>query len=590
MKILGLHFETHESSVALIENDKILFAASEERYSRIKMDESFPVLSIKNCLMETRTQPKDIDIIAISGFSPLKNWFFYLKSFLIRKLFTKGKYFSIFERHSGTNKVVFKGIVGFFFNILFCTGLPQFIYIYLLKRLQIRPLFKGFRGKIVYVSHHFGHSAGACFTSGFNDALSVVIEGFDWEHSFVIEEFENGRFKTVSQTPWPHSPGSFYRLATTILGFNYRRHAGKVTGLAAHGDPNKLYEKVKRLLFSDGLNMKTSPLVYTLCQEYVLKGDLPGYFAGSSKEDIAAAFQKRLEDVTVQIIKRALKITGKNQIVLSGGVSANVIMNQNIHEIDGIKEIYIQPAMSDSGQALGIALYTYNEELKMKNQYLKSKRLNNVYFGPGFSDSEIKEALIREKVKFIRSESIAKDVAVVLADKKIVARFDARMEYGPRALGNRSILFHAGDKTSNDWLNKNLNRTEFMPFAPSVLIDDLNDYFLNTTGAEYTAEFMNITFNCTEKMKNQCPAVVHIDGTARPNIVKSTNNSGYYKIIKEYKKLTGIGVILNTSFNMHEEPIVCTPEDAIRSFVRGHLDYLAIGNYLVRNDKSQKNQ
>lgn len=584
MKILGINFETHESSVALIEKNKILFVAAEESYSRIKMDDSLPILAITECFKQTDTNPEDIDIVAISGFPPIKNWFFYAKSFLLRKLFTRGKDFSTFERHFRQKKLVFSGISGFLLNLSFCTGIPQFLFVYLLKRLRLRNLLKGFKGKFVYVSHHFCHAAGACFSSGFNDALSVVIEGYDWENSVVIEEFKDGHFKTVAETPWPHSPGSFYRLVTTILGFNYRRHAGKITGLAAYGDPKVVYDKVAKLLCADGLTMKVSPLIYTLDQEYLLKNRMPGYFAGYSREDIAAAFQRRLEDVTLEIVRRALKKTRKKKVVLSGGVAANVLMNQKIHEIEGVREIYIYPAMSDSGLALGAALYAYNEELKKHGQYLHSERLESVYFGSGYSDTQIKEVLVGEGSEIIYCENIEKEIAKLLAQKKIIARFDGRMEYGPRALGNRSILFHAGDRTVNEWLNKKLVRTEFMPFAPSVLMEDLNDYFVNGKGAEYTAEFMTITLNCTEKMKEQCPAVVHIDGTARPNIVSTRNNPGYYKIIEEYKKITGIGIILNTSFNMHEEPIVCTPKDAVISFVRGNLDYLAIGNWLVKKN------
>lgn len=238
-------------------------------------------------------------------------------------------------------------------------------------------------------------------------------------------------------------------------------------------------------------------------------------------------------------------------------------------------------APADAGQALGVALYTYNQESKNKGQYLSSRRLKNVYLGSGYSDAEVKKYLDEAGLKYTYYDNIETQIAKLLADKKVVARFNGKMEYGPRALGNRSILFHAGDRTVNDWLNKRLRRTEFMPFAPSVLIEDKDIYFTNVNGAAYTAEFMTITFNCTEKMKQECPAVVHIDGTARPNFINSENNLSYYKILSEYKKLTGIGVILNTSFNMHEEPIVCTPNDAIRAFLTGNLDYLAINNFLV---------
>lgn len=585
MKILGINFDTHESSVALIEDDKILFVASEERYSRIKMDDSFPTLALAECLKYTKTAPAEIDIIAISGFPPFKNWFHYARSFIVRKIFARGRDFLSFERNFKGRKIVLKNFPAFMLNVCFCTGFPQFVFLYLAKRLKLWKMLRGFGGRVVYVSHHHGHVAGACFCSGFDDSLSVVTEGYDWVHSFVIDSFSNGTLTTVAATPWPHSPGAFYRLVTAILGFDYLKHAGKVMGLAASGDPNVLYDKVSALLWSEKMQMKVSPLVFSLYQEYLVKNRLPDYFFGHSREDIAAAFQKRLEDVTVEIIKQALSVTQKKKIALSGGVAGNVLMNQKIHEIEGVEEIYVHPAMSDSGQALGAALYAYNEELKRQGTFLHSQRLSNVYFGSGYSHEEIRMALLQSDLTYEYYEDIEKEIARLLSEKKVVARFNGRMEYGPRALGNRSILFHTGDNTVNDWLNKKLVRTEFMPFAPSVLAEDQGDFFLDGTGAEYAGEFMTITFNCTEKMKRECPAVVHIDGTARPHLVTRQGNPSYYRIIDEYKKISGIGVILNTSFNMHEEPIVCSPHDAIRAFLRGHLDYLALGNWIVNNNR-----
>lgn len=584
MKIFGINFDTHDSSVALIEDGEILFAAAEERYSRVKMDNAFPALVLRECLRQTGTMPEEIDIVAVSGFEPPKNWYYYAKSALQTKRFTKGKTLFSYERHFGQKKLVLKGVPALLSNVAFCTGLPQFLLLYLVNRLRLEYLMNGFKGRIVYASHHDCHVATACFTSGFDEALSLVTEGYDWECSFVLDDYERGNFRSLAKTYWPHSPGAFYRLVTTILGFDYLRHAGKITGLAAYGNPKTVYEKVSGLIWVDGLTLKSSPLTYTLNQEYLFTGKLPGYFEGYSMEDIAAAFQRRLEEVTVEIVQKALSMTGKKNVVLSGGVAGNVLMNQRIHEIEAVKGIYVHPAMSDSGQALGAALYAYSEELNNQGCYVPSKRLEHVYLGSGYSDADLESAIHEAGLRYSYFKDVEIEIAQLLADKKVVARFNGRMEYGPRTLGNRSILFHASDRTVNDWLNKRLGRTEFMPFAPSVLMEDRNDYFHDVNGAKYTAEFMTITFNCTERMIRECPAVVHIDGTARPNFVREEANWSYYKIIKGYKRLTGIGVILNTSFNMHEEPIVCSPNDAIRAFQRGHLDYLAMGNCLVKNE------
>jgi carbamoyltransferase len=211
--------------------------------------------------------------------------------------------------------------------------------------------------------------------------------------------------------------------------------------------------------------------------------------------------------------------------------------------------------------------------------------LENVYLGPDYSDTEIAEELRKENLQFTVSDCIEKEIAELLHKNKVVARFNGRMEYGPRALGNRSILYQAKEPEVNQWLNKQLGRTEFMPFAPATLYEDRNKCYMNVEGAEHAAEFMTITFDCTDWMKKHSPAAVHIDGTARPQLVRKEVNPSFYQIIEEYKKLSGISSVVNTSFNMHEEPIVCTPYDAIRAFKLGHLDYLAINNLLVGIDK-----
>ncbi len=210
----------------------------------------------------------------------------------------------------------------------------------------------------------------------------------------------------------------------------------------------------------------------------------------------------------------------------------------------------------------------------------------SAYFGPDYSELEIASELDAVGLNYTRPNHLASEVASLICDGKVVARFDGRMEYGPRALGNRSILYHAREPDVNQWLNKRLGRTEFMPFAPVTLYEERERCYHNIRGAEHTAEFMTITFDCTDEMKVQCPAAVHVDGTARPQLIRREVNAGYYDIVKEYEKLTGIPSLINTSFNMHEEPIVCTPKDAVRAFIQGGLDCLAIGPFLAQREVS----
>jgi len=216
---------------------------------------------------------------------------------------------------------------------------------------------------------------------------------------------------------------------------------------------------------------------------------------------------------------------------------------------------------------------------------VRSTALEDVYLGPDFTDHEIEKALEGAEMPAQYVGDVERNIAELLARGRVVARFEGRMEYGPRALGNRSILYQATDPTVNDWLNKRLRRTEFMPFAPVTLEEFADQCYLGLNGARQAARFMTITANCTDWMKQHCPAVVHVDGTARPQLLARKTNPRYYRILDEYRKLTGLPTLINTSFNLHEEPIVCSPSDALRSFSEGELDYLALGNYLVANPR-----
>ncbi len=221
--------------------------------------------------------------------------------------------------------------------------------------------------------------------------------------------------------------------------------------------------------------------------------------------------------------------------------------------------------------------------LENSGQFENGYRLDNVYFGPNFTDADIERALDDSTLAYEMHPNIERKIAQLVSDGYVVARVNGRMEYGPRALGNRSILYHPTDRSVNDWLNKNLSRTEFMPFAPSTLFEEADRCYENIGAGLEPGRFMTITYQCTPWMKEACPGVVHVDGTARPQLVREKDNPSYYRIIKEFYKITGLPALINTSFNMHEEPIVCSPADAVRAFQKGHLDYLAIGNYLVKN-------
>ena len=427
----------------------------------------------------------------------------------------------------------------------------------------------GLSEKLTRVDHHLTHSANAYYTSGFDEALIVTLDGYGSGLAGSISIGKKGKIKRIHSLPYPGSLGEFYERVTSSLGFRPSRHEGKIVGLAAYDDPDFLYDIVRSFF-----HVENGEVFYRLPHNIFFTRHLAAVY---SKPAVAAAFQKVLERVACEYVAYHLKKTGMKNIVLSGGVVANVKMNQRLFEIPGVEKIFIHPGMADGGCGVGAALWTASAK-----KTIQPYKLKNVYLGPEYSEEEIEAELNKQGLKAERPENLERSIAELLADGKIVARFNGRMEYGPRSLGNRSILYHAKDPSVNLWLNTQLQRTEFMPFAPATLYEERDKCYINMKGAEYTSEFMTVTFDCTEFMLKNCPAAVHIDGTARPQLVSAESNESFYNIIKEYYKITGIPSVINTSFNMHEEPIVCTPYDAIRAFKLGHLHYLAIGPFIVK--------
>jgi len=584
MLVLGVH-GGHDCGVALVNGSEIIYAANEERFTRNKFEYGPPVNSLENCLSETGVRPDEIDLIAVSGLQnkgTLRangNWQYK------KIMFTKGRGLFDFRYVRDFKTRFLLGPAAMLTNLAFATGIPRYLILEYSTKNLLRRRFPDFRSKIVHVGHHNSHVASAYYTCDFEDALCVVSEATDGQASLKLDVLEHGKKKKLATTYLPHSPGAFYDLVTGLLGFNPMIHAGKVMGLAARGDPEKLSKAVSSLMWVEGEEIRISPDCYLMAGEHARTGQLPEVFFGHSREDIAAAFQWCLEDCIATVVGAVNERVGKSRVILAGGTCANVLLNQKIYELESVESIYVHPGMTDVGQALGAALWASAQAEERKGKKLEQKRLSNVFLGPSFDNELIKDCLDNHGLKYEYFDDIHREVAKLLADKKVVARFDGRMEYGPRALGNRSILFHAGDSTVNHWLNVKLDRSEFMPFAPAVLAEHGSRCFRDIDGIAYTSRFMTVTAICTDFMKSVAPAVVHVDNTARPQLVDS-ENSGFYKILKHYHELTDIPVLINTSFNIHNQPIVCSPEDAVQAFLYSQLPYLAIGNYLVRAEQN----
>ena len=392
--------------------------------------------------------------------------------------------------------------------------------------------------------------------------------------STTVSVAKEGNIKRVLELSSYNSIASYYSYVTQICGYKPSKHEGKITGLAAHGTPKYFNVFQKMIKYENGRIVNRSNSRHDMTLQKIKKR-IKNY----SKEDLAASVQCHLEENISKFISYWVHKTKISDVIVAGGIFANVKLNQRIAEIPTVESFFAHPHMGDGGIGVGAALYISMQEQLDKGSF-KPYKLQNVYFGPEFSNAKIEEAITISGLKGENIKNIEKYVAEKIAQKKIVGHFNGRMEYGPRALGNRSILADPTDTTINDWLNKRLHRTEFMPFAPSILDTGAPNYYKKYEKSAYPAQFMTITFDTTKKAL-KAKAVVHIDHTTRPQVVSKEQNPRYYKILQLHKQITGLPLFVNTSFNIHEEPIVCTPADAIKSFNQGCVDVLVMGNWVI---------
>jgi carbamoyltransferase len=607
VKILGISPLDKDATASLVEDGRVLFAAGEERYSRVKQHAGFPARAIEAALSATGTNPDEIAEVAYA-FLPWDK-----ESELIERAIANERAFQGGFREpdlqvalakaearvpnrtatvhglKSSNEKMEKGFAKELFYRL--AGGGKFISrrvahgqsrSWAIRAKQDHRRYQreledglkklGLLGKLRRAEHHLSHAANAYLASGFERALVVTIDGYGTGLAGSISLGEGGKLKRLHGMPFPHSLGSFYEMVTSSLGFHPDRHAGKIVGLAAWGDPNVLSEVLLgRIEQAPG--------------DFRILDNLNVYFSRHlasrfPKIDLAAAWQHVLEVVAVNLVRHWVRETKCDAVVLSGGVTANVKMNQRIHEIDEVERTFVYPNMGDGGCGTGLAM--------LWSWAGGAKTIHDVYYGPSYSPAEIRAELEKNGLAFSEPTSLVEEVAKRIHAGEVIGRFGGRMEYGPRALGNRSILYHAKEPDVNQWLNKRLGRTEFMPFAPVTLWEAREKCYVNVAGAEHAAEFMTMTFDCTEWMRKTCPAAVHIDGTARPQLIRREVNAEYYDILKAYEKLSGIPCLINTSFNMHEEPIVCSPADAVRAFLQGNLDGLAIGPYFVEHPERKQ--
>lgn len=570
MKILGLH-DSHDCGAALIDDGKIIAAVNEERLNRVKMCWGFPVLSIQKVLELAKLGSKDIDAVACATLFgtwkpetlPHKQALQMVDRSFTKKVVSAASYFggSVFSKTAWV--LVQRAIEGAF------TGK---------RRASTRQRLKemGFDCPVVFVDHHTAHAANAYFTAGKEKALVVTSDASGDSISSLICTAEKGEITPKFRLGSYNSLGKYYAYVTELCGFTSNKHEGKITGLAAFGKPSYLDYFNSLISYENGMIVNHSRTRHGSAIAK-LKKDLGNF----NREDLAATAQAHLEQNMVKYIEYWAGKTGLKDVLTSGGVFANVKMNQRIAESKEVDSFFVHPHMGDGGLAYGAAVYVFAMHKLEQGSWLKPKEIDNAYFGPSYAVDEILAEVERHGLKAKESGSIEQDVAQLVAKKKIVGYFHGRMEYGPRALGNRSILADPTDRTINTWLNQKLHRTEFMPFAPSILDLDAPAFYKNYAKSAYAARFMTITFDVPPEKEKLASAVVHVDHTARPQVVDKRANPAYHKILGIYKETTGLPLFINTSFNVHEEPIVCSPDDAIRSFERGAVDVLVLENFIV---------
>jgi len=568
VNVLGIS-DSVTSTASVLVDGSIQAVVSEERLCREKMAMGFPYRAIDEALRTAGIKPEDVDRVAVATLD------LYWRP---QPTGLKG----YFDADWGASKKAMLELASVMSKLTAGSPTARRAY-YRLKGLLTRKRRSaiaeelerrwGIRAPIRYVEHHLAHAASAYYTSGFECATVATLDGAGDGVSATVYRVRDGRFERLIALDSFDSIGNYYSYVTHLCGFKAHRHEGKITGLAAFGEPE--YADLLRSLirYQDG-RIVNAGKVYHHAAIRKLEENLPRDF---SHANLAASMQDVLEEAATRFIQHWHRTSGEPHLALAGGVVANVKLNQRLHALEGVDRIFIHPGMGDEGLALGAAMVV----ARSHEPQLEPVAIDDVYYGPSFSTGELERALGAAGVSYARPDDLAAAVADLLVQKRVVARFDGRMEYGPRALGNRSILYEARDPSVNTWLNQRLQRTEFMPFAPVTQAERAGERYLDIAGAEHAANFMTITFDVTPLLQEESPACVHVDGTARPQTLRREANPSYYAILEAYRRRTGIPTLVNTSFNMHEEPIVCTPEDAVRTWQQGHLDALAIGPFLV---------
>jgi carbamoyltransferase len=587
MYILGISAYYHDSAACIVKDGEILAAAQEERFTRKKHDHHFPKHAIDFCLNYAGIKSSHLDLVA-----------FYDKPFL--------KFERLLETYLAYAPVGIKS---------FIKAMPLWIK----EKLWMKDLISkelGYEGKIIFPEHHESHAASAFFPSPFHDAAILTMDGVGEWTTTSYGVGKGNSLELLADIKFPHSLGLLYSAFTYYTGFKVNSGEYKVMGLAPYGEP-----KYKKLINDHLIDVKEDGSFrmnmdyFNYCAGLTMTNEkfnklfggqprVPETKLTQKEMDLARSLQDVTEEIVIKMGNHVYKETGLKNLCLAGGVALNCVANGKLLREGPFENIWIQPAAGDAGGALGAALigwYNYLENERIV--YGESDLQNGSFLGPVFSEKEIKNFIDSKNIKAEKfsDDGLIKKVSELIASEKIIGWFDGRMEFGPRALGARSIIGDARSPEMQAKMNIKIKfREGFRPFAPSVLYEKVGEYFEIDSESPYMLlvadvkkERRRMMTNDEEKLwgieklnivRSDIPAITHVDYSARLQTVHKETNPKYYKLIEQFEKDTGCAVIINTSFNVRGEPIVCTPEDAYKCFMRTNIDYLVLGNYLLAKE------
>jgi carbamoyltransferase len=575
MYILGITCYGHDSSAAILKDGNLITAVEEERFVRKKHTYEFPIHSINHCLDECGITMQDVSHVGYYlrpwiGYSQMV-WHF-LKYFPKSLNLISDRMLSVAQ-----NDYVAYG--------------PLTNPVEMLKvGRRLRRIFKkdSPKFKFHFIEHHLCHQASSFLVSPFEEAASLSIDGAGEWTTTMMAHGQGNHFKVIGRVSAPHSLGTLYNSVCEYLGFTFLDGPGKVMGLASYGDPERYYPEFRKMIMlnADGtfkmdfsyFDFHVSRNKNRYSKKFVSVFGPPREKSGELNQhyyDVAAGLQKLLEETCSHIIKSLQRKTKSKNLCLSGGVALNSVMNGKILQQGIFENIFVQAAASDAGCSIGAAFYIHNMILRHPRDFV----FKTACIGKEFTEDQILEALENtEGATFKKMDNVPGEAARLLADGKILGWFQGRAEFGPRALGCRSIVTAPFPAEMKDVLNHRVKHREpFRPFAPVILQEKTGEYF----DMDCSSPFMLLVFNVKPDKREVIPAVTHVDNTGRVQTVTKEENGLFYELVASFEKITGIPVILNTSFNVQGEPIVNSPHDALNCFLTTDIDYLVLGNYLV---------